>query len=66
MFSVKDNVSSKRVAGLYTLITIVTVIEVYVVASSMPWDLKVELLKTVFYGGLIALGITSVEKIFMK
>lgn len=66
MLSGSNDVSSKRSAGLYAVFVVVTVSAVLVFTSDMPWELKVDLLKFLFTGGLLALGVAAIEKFWAK
>ena len=66
MLSSESDVSSKRVNGTICILTMVLLI---IVAVTVDLDVKSaheNLIKMVFTGGLVLLGINAAEKIFKK
>lgn len=66
MFSGGDDVSSKRVSGI---ICILFVVVITTLSVALSWEIKSpqeNLMSTIFWGGVVLLGATGVEKLIKK
>lgn len=64
LLSSENDVSSKRFSGIFCIVIFAIVVAVVVLAKIEMDDIKAKLLITLFIGGLAALGVASVEKLW--
>lgn len=66
MFSKKDDVSSKRITGVFCVFVFAVLLTVAFFTRSQISEILRDLLKTLFFGGLALLGVAAIEKIWTK